>query len=108
MFFAARNKFCGSFWIVCGVYRDIISYNLAGYLFLQTMAINLGYVFSSVGPVLYQGDEIFSSDPLNRFFADVVIDYGMAAAAYQEKTEFSIFNTVLFFKSPFNVFPSDD
>lgn len=43
---------------------------------------------------MLQGHKIFSSYPLNRFFANVVIEYEIAVVAFQEKTEFSIFNKV--------------
>lgn len=45
---------------------------------------------------MLQGRKIFSSYPLNRFFANVVIGYEIAVVAFQEKTEFSIFNKVGF------------
>lgn len=46
---------------------------------------------------MLRGPKMFSSYPVNRFFANVVIEYEIAVVAFQEKTEFSIFNKVGFF-----------
>lgn len=43
---------------------------------------------------MLQGLRIFSGFPLNRFFANVVVRYEIAVVAFQEKTDFSMFNKV--------------
>lgn len=45
---------------------------------------------------MLQGHKIFSSYPVNHFFANVVIEYEIVLVAFQEKIEFSVFNSGCF------------
>lgn len=80
----------------------IIREGLTEPLFLRIMTINLHCVFRSVYLVFWsiylmlQGHKLFSRYPLNRFLTNVVIEYEVAVVAFQEKTQFSLFNKGFF------------